>query len=879
MHSQQRQQQHNGGPPTTPTTLVPTTRLSDILPPSTAVSLLGQSTTRSILRNFLRCGCSPQPIAPSSSSSSNTNNHTSTTIGGVVSGVGGRGGKKSIRYRHPLDPIESAEEKEEIDLLLFGLSYDFSNSTNTTNANNNKDELLDEKKHGGNKLVDEQTKQRVAKAWSKLGFIPVPGYELDLTADYLNFDPNDGNNNNGGGNRGSSSSSIVSGTPVGGGINTHSLPVECPPSPKRGRSSSHVDSKHHSPNIKHSHHSHHHHHPNPPTFSIEQIFTQQLQTYQSIYGLDKSSFLTKGILFPPTTVPDRGPNGHMALMDCVFNALSSSPSEEGVGRLMDGSVGAAAALTARYGASSSSSSGGGGGGGGGIGEESNKEGDSVNNNERRSRYFSALSYQAIQTQQDDGPPLPNKPGATATSSSPTHTRPDLGVWDCRVLNGNNNNNNAAVSSAAMLLKRVVMNKKNPSGEDNTSSSSSGGEEKKGEESAEAAAAAAVDNNRSITPIVMAVDFSDPSEVQPVVEQMRSVILNVYDADAKDKVSSSANVSNLQACTTTMKALRKSTFGKTLIQEEVTVKGGGSVSSSEQRVALILAIIVPSNIHSTKASSSAAEEYKERQSRALLLYHLHKFALEVNCTLCFVSEKGTPAGDIISGGEVEEEGAKAAALADNNDPLLGRNSIMSIEELGKVIRRVAMGLSPVEQSDIEMEQPNVEGKDEGKHESKMEENGNTTTQRPPSIHVPGSHDAELIHGAYLRNASCEGRWDASKDDLSVALPPPHSTTNNAKKNETSEEKSSSSSSSSSGDEEWLSQLASSIGLSPDAAAAASTSSGGDALSPGPAERRERMKKEKSQVKKRPTRSTITRNKDSKPKDEKEVMNFFDNLLKK
>jgi hypothetical protein len=38
---------------------------------------------------------------------------------------------------------------------------------------------------------------------------------------------------------------------------------------------------------------------------------------------------------------------------------------------------------------------------------------------------------------------------------------------------------------------------------------------------------------------------------------------------------------------------------------------------------------------------------------------------------------------------------------------------------------------------------------------------------------GGHDAELIRGAMLHNASCEEAWDASKDDLSTALPLPSS----------------------------------------------------------------------------------------------------------
>ena len=39
----------------------------------------------------------------------------------------------------------------------------------------------------------------------------------------------------------------------------------------------------------------------------------------------------------------------------------------------------------------------------------------------------------------------------------------------------------------------------------------------------------------------------------------------------------------------------------------------------------------------------------------------------------------------------------------------------------------------------------------------------------AVHLLGGHDAELIHGAMLHNASCEEAWDAPKDDLSTALP--------------------------------------------------------------------------------------------------------------
>ncbi|KAL9189772.1 hypothetical protein ACHAXT_009447 [Thalassiosira profunda] len=159
------------------------------------------------------------------------------------------------------------------------------------------------------------------------------------------------------------------------------------------------------------------------------------------------------------------------------------------------------------------------------------------------------------------------------------------------------------------------------------------------------------------------------------------------------------------------------------------------------------------------------------------------------------------------------------------------------------------------------QQNEEGKEEGKDE---------IASIPPSIHVPGSHDAELIHGAYLRNASCEGRWDAATDNLEAALPSRTATASNDEtaSEETSERK---------GDEEWLSQLASSIGLSPDSAPASAASSRASSRATTPTrERKEKAKKPVAKPK-RATRSSA-RNKDSKPKDEKEVMSFFDNLLK-
>jgi len=281
----------------------------------------------------------------------------------------------------------------------------------------------------------------------------------------------------------------------------------------------------------------------------------------------------------------------------------------------------------------------------------------------------------------------------------------------------------------------------------------------------------------------------------------------------------------------------------------------------------LAAIVPSSSSSssttTTTTSKGVDEYSERQSRALLSYHLRKFALELNCTLCFVSSS-----DIVkssnNNSNKEEEGTStmpsSTAMTTLEDPMISGTSndgstTMSVDELACLVRRIALGISH-----------HIDDIVEGIHKSS-------------SICFPGTHDSELVYGPYLRNASCEGKWDATVDDLNVAFPPVSTKTATTKtgmiidndKDGIGE----------GGDEAWLNQLATSIGITTDAGPLSplhkppttpKLGGGGD----------DGGGKEKTSVpKKRVTRLSSTRNKDTAktPKDEKEVMNFFDNLLKK
>ena len=41
--------------------------------------------------------------------------------------------------------------------------------------------------------------------------------------------------------------------------------------------------------------------------------------------------------------------------------------------------------------------------------------------------------------------------------------------------------------------------------------------------------------------------------------------------------------------------------------------------------------------------------------------------------------------------------------------------------------------------------------------------------PPCMHHRENRDPDFVYGALMRNASCDGRWDAGTDDIDVALP--------------------------------------------------------------------------------------------------------------
>ena len=394
---------------------------------------------------------------------------------------------------------------------------------------------------------------------------------------------------------------------------------------------------------------------------------------------------------------------------------------------------------------------------------------------------SLLSYQAVQTQQDD--------------EERTHTQPDLGVWSCSL------SKSFDADSLGGMLKNVVLRTANVA-------SSEGDDEK--QPSAETADAKSVEVCTNT--VLMTINLEELNQVQPTLERMRNVTTNAY-----DQIDTSGG-------TTSIKTLQSCTFGSAQIKQEVSPKSVGGI-------ALILAVIVPSS----KAQGNASTEYQEKQKQSLVLYHLHKFALEVDCTLCFVRESADNA--------VSSEG--------------GANQIstMTIAELAAVIHRVAMGLSPMDEELAPFGESKIENEQIESNKNEEIESSETKPTIEPPIYLPGSHDAELICGAMQRNASCEGLWDASKDDLAVALP----------ESKISITESTNGKEPKGGDEEWLSKLASSVGLTVDTSTKNTTTNGDTDEAKTPV-RKDALKKKKS-------------SKAASSKSDKAPSDFFANLLKK
>jgi hypothetical protein len=343
--------------------------------------------------------------------------------------------------------------------------------------------------------------------------------------------------------------------------------------------------------------------------------------------------------------------------------------------------------------------------------------------------YTAMTYQAIQVGSfSDDQELKNR-----------HQNPDLGVWNCRV-GKEVNQNNIQVPLLDSLLAKVTSH---------------------------------------VHTFCWTVDLSDSTTVEPTISLLQGALVRHLIEKKTPQEEDTRKTS-----TTSLYQLQATQFGLATDDKESNISEKNIDESSEAiKTSIMICAILP--IDKEEVSESA---YKTKQSNALVIYHLRKFAAAINASLCFVQpeeEKQMPVA------VNPAKNTSTSSMNDSQQPQQQRGvsessqPAVSFDELSKLWRDLALD-KKVWDTDFSNENSNANDAHE--------------VQAPALIatplYGPERHQEEFIETALLRNAHYPGHWEASKDSLWVALP-------------TTSESLTADSGASTGDEGWLVQLRESI----------------------------------------------------------------------
>lgn len=211
--------------------------------------------------------------------------------------------------------------------------------------------------------------------------------------------------------------------------------------------------------------------------------------------------------------------------------------------------------------------------------------------------------------------------------------------------------------------------------------------------------------------------------------------------------------------TSLATLRTAQFG--LAPEDKQPTKATDEADEKVKFSLMICAIVPA----VRNTSNSNDAYKETQALNLVLYHLRKYAASLNATLCFVRQAE------LGPDETEDQ------------------PTMMVNEFAFTWLEWVLG------KEVES----------------------------PAMYSAGKHQEDLIESVLLRNASCPGHWEASKDSLWKALPPTIEVATEHIKREKPE---------SVGDEVWLAKLRDSVETAPIPAASPSPAKAADAAKEDP-----------------------------------------------
>ena len=282
-HQHQRPHQDNINqvptPSPSPLPLFAITGLSHILTTSEACHILGKTTTRAIVKSFLRY------IASNSLNTTSTSTNTSTSANNCYKDYDTIQNKyHNIPFKYIADNIiqesETEEEKYWIDIITASLAFDFSYdeegtiediqssgnvTSNSTGISGSTGSISSSHSYSGNH--NDNIPEWCSMTWHRILNLPPPRDILTSSTINATTETTTQSNNN---------------------YNYHQQYQQ--------------QSEQQQP---------------------QQQPQQQRQIPSPILGLDKTSFLKAGVIFPSCTAPHREKDGHMVLMEYVFSALAT----------------------------------------------------------------------------------------------------------------------------------------------------------------------------------------------------------------------------------------------------------------------------------------------------------------------------------------------------------------------------------------------------------------------------------------------------------------------------------------------------------------------------------------------------------------------------
>ncbi|KAL3905182.1 MAG: hypothetical protein SGILL_009780, partial [Bacillariaceae sp.] len=256
--------------------------------------------------------------------------------------------------------------------------------------------------------------------------------------------------------------------------------------------------------------------------------------------------------------------------------------------------------------------------------------------------YTTMTYQAVQV------------GAMTEEIKNRHYNPDLGIWNCHVKVNRNTTASTATATSTSTdspspLVHSLLQKVSP----------------------------------QASTYCMTIDLSDETKVEPNLSLLQSTLVRHLidhppssdleatmnensDPAASGGSPSKAKQAAISINNTSLYDLQAVQFG--LAPEDKATEQTIDEDSKNVKISLMICAVLPSS--TTEEVSESA--YKQKQARALIIYHLRKFVHAVNASLVFVEDKGDGGGVAADQSwkqaeSTEDLGEAHAATSDDSQP--------------------------------------------------------------------------------------------------------------------------------------------------------------------------------------------------------------------